>query len=258
LVSFPFGDYKDFSISQPLVSTQTKLGYYYTITAKPAGGDSWQITITPKSLPNRTIPATATNRARLKVMGGFDPMAILRLKSYAGASNRNADEEYVQPTTDLTPTYPAQLLTPGSLTPVTELTFDIGSHPITIMAKLTNDSDIIPYLSLTMEVWSAEGAPTELKFEDIQRAASGKRLIEGPGFYQVEGASADIYRTETPRTMVITNTFPLKLAWQVGWLDQPSQAGLLFLALQAVQLLTLIGIVSMWLRAKKNAKKKIK
>ena len=155
--SWVFGDYRDFSPAIDSVSTQTKLDYYYQITASKPHGGQITLTITPKALPNRAIPSNATNRVSLKVAAGFDPTEISNLSDANQWSNSNADKEYVDPPENLGQTYPIKLLTPGNNAPVTELTLDIGNQPIQIQAKLTDEPNLLPYIGLTMEVWSTEG-----------------------------------------------------------------------------------------------------
>ncbi|MBN2585346.1 hypothetical protein JXA59_01715 [Patescibacteria group bacterium] len=252
--SWAFGDYRDFSPSAELVSTQTKLDYYYQIKTSPSRQGQIIITITPKALPNRVVPYNATNRARLSVAAGFDPTEVSKLKNQW--SNSNADNEYVDPPENLGQTYPVRLLTPGNNTPVTELTFDIGNQPIKIQAELTSQANLLPYIGLNMEVWSAKGVPAELKFEDIQRKSLGARSVPTQGGYTLKPVDPSIYRTETPRTMVIKTNLSLDVS-KSEWLPSPSRVGQLFVAQQIAGLI-LILIILIWRRVKikRNAKQK--
>jgi len=255
--SWPFGDYRDFATSADFVSTQTKLDYYYQIKDSQPHNNQITLTITPVALPNRAIPSNATNKAQLRVAAGFDPTEISNLKNAGQWSTSNADNEYVDPPDNLGQTYPIKLLTPGSNAPVTELTFDIGDQPIEIQAQLTKDANLLPYIGLTLAVWSAEGVPAELKFEDIQRKSLGGRSVfDGSGGYTFQPVDSSIYRTETPRTMMIKTNLSIKTG-TTGWIPAPSRAGQLFMVQQITSLiLILIMIILRWVRIKRNAKQK--
>lgn len=256
--SWAFGDYREFSPSTDLVSAQTKLDYYYQIKASRPHRGQITLTITPKALTDRAIPSNATNRARLVVAAGFDPTEVSNLKNAGQWSNSNADKEYADPPENLGQTYSVRLLTPGNNAPVTELAFDIGDRPIQIQAELTNEANLLPYIGLMMEVWSTEGVPAELKFEDIQRKSLGARSVPTQGGYMLQPVDQSIYRTETPRTMVIKTNLSLKID-NGGWLPAPSRAGQLFTIQQIAGLiLILIVLIWRWVKIRRNAKQKAK
>lgn len=252
----PFGDYKDFPPSQYLSSNSTKLDYGYAVTAIPKGKGMTEIVITPKTLTGRANTKTPEHQARLQVSAGFSPTQITNTKN-GSYTNRNADGEYMDPADELGQFYPAKLVTPGTGTLATELTFKLGDKPVRLMAQLTDDPNIVPYLRLNLTVWSAEGVPFELRFEDIQRKLAGARSVLTGSGYDLKAPSSSIYRTESPRTVTVNTAIPLSQITRTSWWPIPSQIGQLFVVGQWANGLLLLMLILMWIITSRHGKPKI-